>query len=414
MQPAVGVKPSSNKFALFANRRTVAILLLGFASGLPFTLSGSTLQAWFTVAGASTVTIGSLSLLGMPYVYKFLWAPLLDRFIPPWLGRRRGWILLMQMALVVVLVAMAFENPKISFWPLAILGFTLAFLSATQDIGIDAYRTDLLRTNEFGMGAAMNTAGYRVALLVSGGLALVLAGEMGWRITYLIMAGIMLIATLITLFSPPLEQPAAPPQTLSTAIAAPIKEFLSRKYAWSILIFIVLYKFGDAYALSLITAFLIRTGFSLVDVGSIYKVVGMLATLMGAAAGGVLMTRLSMFRALWYFGFLQAASNLMFMWLAIVGKSFSLMVATIFIESFTGGLATVAFVAFLMALCDRRFTATQFAVLSALSAVGRVFVGPTAGLMQQHFGWVTFFFWSFFLALPGLALLLWLKNRIDL
>lgn len=397
-----------------ANPRIICILFLGFSSGLPLALTGATLQAWYTVAGVNIVTIGILSLVGQPYVFKFLWAPFMDRFRLPWLGRRRGWMISMQGLLVIGIAIMAFMHPSSSPLGLAIVALFVAFASASQDISLDAYRTDLLKPNERGLGASMNTAGYRVAMLVSGGLALVLASEIGWRSTYLIMAGLMALEMFVTYLSPNIEQLAKAPLSLREAVIDPFKEFLNRKSAIMILVFIVVYKLGDAFALSLSTTFLIRgVHFSLIDVGAIYKVVGLLATLLGVFVGGVLMLRMGLYRALMLFGILQAVSNFMFMVLAIVGKNYALMVATIGIESLCGGLATVAFVAFLMALCDHRFTATQFALLSALSAVGRVFVGPVAGVMVEHIGWAQFYFWSFIVALPGLVILRWLKSRVD-
>jgi PAT family beta-lactamase induction signal transducer AmpG len=396
-----------------ANRRLLVTLFLGFSSGLPIALCSSTLQAWFTVAGINLMTIGALTLVQYPYALKWIWSPLLDRFVPPFLGRRRGWILLMQVALAVTIATMAFQNPKLNPWLISLLALLVAFFSATQDIGIDAYRTDVLKPNERGIGAAMVTGGYRIAMLVSGGLALVAAAVLGWRATYLLMAGLMLFGVFITLLAPDPEFQEKPPTTLAKAIVEPFKEFMSRDSAVVILIFIVIYKLSDALALALGTTFLIRgVGFSLADVGAIYKVVGMTATLLGAFVGGGAMMRIGMYRSLLYFGILQALSNLTFMALAIVGKSYTLMVFTIFAESFCGGLGTVALVAFLMSLCDCRYTATQFALLSALSSVGRIFVGPLASYMVEHLGWAQFYFWTTVVAIPSFFLLWILRHHI--
>jgi len=399
---------------IFLSRRMLVVLLLGFVSGLPLALTATTLQAWFTVANVNIMAIGVLTLVGQPYVYKFMWAPALDRYTLPILGRRRGWILSMQFCLAVALVWMAFMRPEVNPWGLAALALLVAVFSATQDIAIDAYRTDLLKTDERGLGSAMATAGYRVAMLVSGGLAMIVAARIGWRSMYLMMAGLMFCLMLVTWMAPPTEQKVVPPRTLARAVIAPFFEFITRRHAWVILAFIVLYKLSDAFALSLGTTFLIRgIGFSLMDVGAIYKFVGLIATLLGAFVGGFWMTRLSLFWALFYFGVVQGVSNLLFMALAMVGKSYSLMVTTIFLESFCGGLGTVAFIALLMSLCDSRFTATQFALFSAFSAVGRVFVGPFAALVEVHFGWVYFFMLSVVLMFPGLLLLVVLRNTID-
>lgn len=391
------------------NRRQLVLLLLGMSSGLPLALSGATLQAWFAQSGVDIVTIGWLSLASQPYVYKMFWAPFLDSINMP-LGKRRGWIFLMQVVLAILFVMMSWLDPTVSAWQLGVLAFFVAFSSATQDMAIDAYRTEILPEEERGLGSATFVTGYRIAMLFSGGLALVIAGVWGWRMTYFLMAIYMLFSGAVTLFAPRSPSENGAPSTV--IFWQPLREFLRRSHAIQILIFIVLYKLADAFALSLSSAFLLKKGlgFSLIDVGAIYKTVGMGATLVGAFIGGIMMTRISMYRALWYFGILQAISNAMFMWLAIVGKNYLLMVATIFIESFCGGLATVAFMAFLMSLCDTRYTATQYALFSALASIGRVYVGPIAGVMVKHIGWTWFFFWSILLAIPGLLMLRALKN----
>ena len=394
--------------------RVVCILFLGFSSGLPLAITSSTLQAWYAVSGIDVVTVGVLTLVGVPYVWKFLWAPLMDRFRLPFLGRRRGWILLTQFLLMLGIGAMAFFNPKSTPWMLGAMGLFVAFMSASQDINIDAYRTDLLKPEERGIGAAMNTAGYRIAMLVSGGLALVMAGEIGFRATYLILAGLMAVQMIVTYLAPHTGQIVKAPETLYSAITDAFSEFFSRKSAILVLIFIVLYKMGDAFALSLTSYFLIKgLHFSLLDVGAIYKVVGLIATLIGVFIGGLLMVRMGLYRSLMLFGILQAISNLTFVLLAIAGKNYLMMVVAIAAEYTAGGLGTVAFVAFLMALCDHRFTATQFALLSALASIGRVFVGPMAGIMVEHIGWIHFYFWTFIFALPGLVVLRYLKLRVD-
>ncbi len=398
---------------LVTNRRLMAVLLLYISSGLPLALTGSTLQAWYTVAGVNLLAIGALTLVGQPYTYKVLWAPLLDRFMPINLGRRRSWIFIMQLCLAIGLVVMAFLHPKTEPGLLATVALIVAFFSATQDTAIDAYRTDLLSVNERGLGASMVAIGYRLAVLMSGALALILAAEIGWRATYLIMAGIMIVEMFITLWVPRVQHELNAPRTLTKAVIEPLREFLSRKNAILILVFIIIYKLSDAFALSLNTTFLLKLGFSLIDVGSISKIVGVVAILLGSLMGGLLIPRLGLYRALLYFGFLQIASNLLFALLAIVGKSFAIMGSSIFIEYFCGGLSTTAFVVFLTSLCNKRYTATQYALFSALTSIGRVFVGPEAALMVQHIGWVQFYLWTFIFGIPSLMLLMWLKNRVD-
>ena len=388
-----------------SRQRMFIVLLHGFSSGLPLALSGATLQAWFTMSGVDIVTIGILTLAGQPYVYKFLWAPVLDRYSTPWLGRRRGWIFIMQLFLALVLALMSFFEPAISPWYLGCLALVLASFSATQDIAVDAYRTDLLDSQERGLGTAMYTTGYRVAALLSGGLALVLAAVVGWKFTYLLMAVLMLICALFTITAPRIEKEYQP-RTLQQAVVEPFKEFLSRRAMLFIMVFIVLYKLGDAFTLSLSTTFLLRgIGFSLMDLGVIYKTVGMFATLGGTFLGGMLMRRISLYQALLYFGVLQAISSGTFMVLAIVGKHYGVMISAIFLENFCGGLGTIAFVAFLMGLCDHRYTATQYALFSALASIGRVFVGPISGVMVTNIGWTQFYFWSVILGIPSLIVL---------
>ena len=359
------------------NGRIAAVLVLGFSSGLPLALSGGTLQAWLTVEGVDIRTIGLFSLVGLPYTLKFLWAPLMDRFVIPIFGRRRGWIVLCQIVLIGIILGMSVSSPKNALWLLAILAFFLTFVSASQDIAIDAYRAEVLQNRERGLGAAVSVTGYRVAMLVSGALALILSEFLGWRATYMLMALILTLGVLAVWLGPEPEYSAGPPTSMKEAVAGPFAEFFSRSGVWSLLALIILYKLGDAFAGSLTTTFLIRgVNFSVGEVGAINKGMGLAATIIGAIYGGLLMARLRLFNSLLIFGILQAVSNLSFMVLALVGKNYPLMIFTIAFENLAGGMGTAAFVAFLMALCNQRYTATQFALLSALASLGRVFVGP--------------------------------------
>lgn len=397
--------------------RLTTILLLGFSSGLPLALTGALLQAWFTVAGISIVTIGALALIGQPYVYKFIWAPFLDRYVPPFLGRRRGWLMIMQLGLVISIAAMAFGNPKVNPSLLVGLALLVAFLSATQDIAIDAYRTDVLPSQERGLGAALYTGGYRIAMMVSGGLGLIAADWFGWRITYFVMALLMIVGIVATWFGPEPENDKVTthhPASLRIAIIEPLHEFFSRRAAWVLLLVIITYKLGDALSVSLATPFFIRDlGFSLTVIGAVHKGAGLVATLLGVFVGGALMVRLSMYRSLLLFGILQTAAILMFVQLAILGKSYPMLIATVFVDNFCNGMGTAALVAFLMSLCNQQYTATQFALLSSLTATARVFIGPIAGVMVEHIGWINFFICSIVASLPGLFLLWWLRERIE-
>ncbi len=450
-----------------------AMLALGFASGLPLALSAGTLQAWLTVEDIDIRTIGYFSLVGLPYTFKFIWAPLLDRFEPPRLARRRGWLVLTQLALAVVCLLMAGATPGEHTAWLAGLAVAMAFLSASQDVVFDAYRSDLLDGPERGAGAALSVLGYRLAMLVSGGLALILADQiLGWPATYRLMGGLMLVAALVSLLSPSVAQPERVVGTmrreltgfvamcaaggavmliarLILSLLSPLSDvaslmantlamvaafacaiwiarrvgfpsflgpwdaFFSRDRAISLLILIVLYKLGDAFAGSLSTAFLIRgAGFTPTEVGTVNKLLGLIATIVGALLGGAWLARRPLYSSLMVFGILQAVSNLGYWLISVLPKHYGLMAGAIGLENLCGGMGTAAFVAFLMALTDRRYSAAQYALLSALAAVGRIYVGPAAGVMVTAMGWPDFFLITVITALPGLVLLRWLRPAV--
>lgn len=399
---------------LFSNRRIGAVTVLGFASGLPLALTSGTLQAWMTVTGVDLATIGFFSLVGLPYILKPLWAPIMDRYVPPLFGRRRGWLLITQLLLVLGLAAMAYTSPIEATRLLALLALLVAFASASQDIAYDAYRTDILHASERGLGAALSVGAYRLAMLSSGALALVLASALGWQNTYLIMAALMGVGILGSLLGPEPEQRVQAPHSLAQAIINPLKEFVTRRGALNallILLLILFYKLGDAFAGALNTTFLIRgPGFDLEDIAVVSKGMGVLATILGAVYGGVLLARMGLFRALLVFGLLQAVTNLGFMWLALAGKQYAGLVLVIGAENLVGGMGTAAFVALLMALCDHRYTAFQFALLSAFASFGRVFLSSPSGLLAKAFDWPVFFLFSFLIALPGIVLL-WIMRR---
>ena len=388
------------------------MLPLGFASGLPLALTSGTLQAWLTVVGLDLKTIGIFTLVGLPYTLKFLWAPLMDRLVPPWLGRRRGWMLVMQLCVALGLVAMAVTGPSQRPEILGVLALVVAFLSASLDIVFDAYRTDLLLRPERGFGAAVWVNGYRCALLVASAGALLLADHIGWQNTYLLLAALMAAGIVTILLSPEPSGQSAAPASLSEAVGGPLKEFFARPGVVGILALIILYKVGDAVAASLQTAFLIGgMGFSVSEVGYV-KGLGLGATLIGALVGGVAMAKMGMVRSLLLFGLLQAVSNLGFMWLAWMGKSYVALTTSILVENVTGGMGTAAFIALIMSLCDHRYTATQFALLSSLEALGRVFSGRPSAELVEMVGWAQFFFWSFLIALPGIWLVWALRAQL--
>jgi PAT family beta-lactamase induction signal transducer AmpG len=401
--------------AAFRSRTILVVMLLGFSSGLPLALTAGTLQAWLAVEGVDIVTIGWFALVGQPYTYKFLWAPLMDRYGLPFLGRRRGWLVVTQIALLALIAWMGTLSPKDSPWLTGVCALAVAFVSASQDIVVDAYRTDVLSAEQRGAGAAVSVLGYRLAMLASGAGALVLADQwLGWHGTYWLMAALMLVGVLAAWFALEPSGGGAPPRTLEDAVTKPLAEFFSREGAWWMLLLVVLYKLGDAFAGNLTTAFLLQgPAFSPTEVGAISKGFGLAATIGGALAGGALMAKLRLYRALLLFGVLQAVTNLGFMLLASAGKSYPMLYAVIGAENLCGGMGTAAYVALLMAMCDRRFSATQYALLSALSAVGRVYVGPAAGYMVGGFGWTTFFFVTFLIALPGVLMLVAMRGTLE-
>lgn len=394
--------------------RIASIGLLGFASGLPLALSGGTLQAWFTTEGLSLKTIGWVTLIGQAYVFKFLWAPLLDRIQLPLLGRRRGWIVLMQLLCGAALVSMSFYAPHEAAATLAFFGVLLAFASATQDIAYDAHRTDLLTPRERAWGTAFSQGGYRLAMLVSGALALILADRIGWAWVYRGMGGLMLAATLVTVLSPeaPDERPA---RSFSEAIVQPFADFFGRygKLAFGWLLLMVLYKLCDAFALSLSTTFLLRVPqFTLTQIGTVSKFFGLAAGLLGALAGGWIVTRIRLFPALMLLGIAQALVNLGYIWLVGSGPDVYALAIVVSAEYFFSGLGSTAFVVLVTALCNVRFSATQYALLSSLSAVGRVFLGPIAAWLVAEVGWSTFFVITALSAIPGLALVVLMRDAI--
>lgn len=405
----------------YANRRMLVVFLLGFSSGLPIALVGGTLQAWFKTNGAGIILIGFISLLGQPYSYKFLWAPLLDKFAPTSLmDRRRGWMLLTQLLIISLIITMSAFKPdavvklfNLQIPTLLLLGLLLSCCSATQDIAIDAYKVEVLKHDERGLGSALGVEGYRVAMIASGGFALILADKYGWQTTYLIMAGLMLIGIIATLFAPPVTVQLDKNQTkLMALISKSFKDFLTRDKAWLILLLLILYKLGDAFSHTLSSTFLLDLGFALKEVGMINKVLGVVSTLIGVFVGGLFMTRVGLFKALLNFGILAAITNLSYMLLAITGKHMLVACAAVFVENICAGMGTAAFVALIMSLCSPNYTATQFALFSSLSAVGRIYVGPVAGYLVQATGWVGLYLFSAVIALPGLVLLVYLRRQI--
>ena len=378
---------------------------MGFSCGLPLLLTGSVLQAWMREAGVDLSVIGLFTLVGLPYTLKFLWAPILDRFTPPLFGRRRGWLLLAQVALMVALLGFSMTNPAENPWMLAFVAMLVTFFSASQDIVVDAFRREDLADRELGLGASMYVNGYRLGMLLAGGGGLILADHLPFPVVYQLMAVSMLIGVIATLLAREPEMAEGTPRTIKAAVIEPFVEYFQRDGALLFLAFILLYKLGDTMAGAITTPFYLDMGFSKTEIGAVVKLFGFWATIGGGMLGGIMILRMGINRALWVFGLLQMASTFGFVLLAQVGHEVAMLAAVIAFENLTGGMGTAAFVGFMGALTDKRFTATQYALLSSLMGVPRVIASAPTGWMAQAMGWSGFFVFCTLIALPGLLIL---------
>ncbi len=406
--------------ALYRDRRVLTVLVLGFSSGLPLALTGSTLSAWLATAGIAKTTIGLFALAGLPYAFKFLWAPAMDGLRLPMLtarlGRRRSWAILCQILLLASIGALGTFDPERAPVAIAALAVAVAFLSASQDIVIDAYRVESLADDEQGAGAAAIQIGYRLGMLASGAGALYLADAAGFGTAYLAMAALVVVGIAAVLANPepraaPVEPHGSVAAWLARHVAAPFADFLARPAALAILAFVLTYKFGDAISGYMANPFYIQIGFSLPEIASVSKVFGLAATILGAIAGGVAVARLGIWRALLLCGVLQAIAILLYAVQALAGREVGLLALTVAGENFTGGMGTAAFVAYLSSLCRLDYTATQYALLSALFALGRIGANTSSGWLADRLSWPAFFLVATAAALPGLALLVWLMRR---
>jgi PAT family beta-lactamase induction signal transducer AmpG len=393
---------------VFGQRKMAALLFLGFSSGLPLFLTSSTLQAWMTVEKVDLTTVGLVSLLSVPYSFKFLIAPLMDRYIPPFLGRRRGWLVITQIALLLCIAAMSMHDPRRGLQLLAVNALLIAFFSAAQDVVVDAYSIDVLEEREMGAGASLKVMGYRLALIVTGGVALMLADRMSWPTVYLLMAALMLVGVAASIFAPEPVLREGPPATLFNAVRLPFVDFIRRAgpvTAGVLLLFVVLYSLSDRMVQNMTVPFLLARGYTQTDIGAIRGVVGLAATIVGVLAGGGLVAKIGINRSLWVLAAIQMASNLAYYWLAVSASSRAALTTAIVIENFSGGLVTAGFVAFLMSLCSRQFSATQYALLSSFMAFARdVLVAPSGRIAEQT-GWPQFFLITIAAGIPILLLL---------
>jgi MFS transporter, PAT family, beta-lactamase induction signal transducer AmpG len=396
------------------DKRIVAVLVMSFASGLPFNLSGFALQAWLASAGVDLKTIGIFSLVALPYIFKFLWAPLLDRFLPPLLGRRRGWIVIFQACLAIAIGVMGFSSPTEAPYALACIALVVVFLSASQDIVIDAYRVDTIPAAERGLAAAAQVFGYRTAAILGSTVLVLIAAHTSWHLAFLIVAVLMAANMLGTLWAPEPITPGLPPKTLADAVWHPLRDLVSQKGAWGFLVLVLLYKFGDAFALSLYSAFMIKgVGFSLDELSIAGKANMTVSTIIGVTLGGWIYMRWGMFRSLLTFGIGQSLTNLMYMVLALAGKKVWLMALATTLDTGVGGMGQAAFVGFLTSLCSSNFSATQYAILSAMASIPRVTTGAIAGAVVTVIGWPRFFVLTCLCAAPGLILLVVLRRPLQ-
>jgi len=389
---------------VFSGRMFTA-LIMGFSCGLPLLLTITVLQAWMQEEGVDLTVIGLMALVGLPYTVKFLWAPFLDRFTLPFFGRRRGWLLTAQLALALAIAGMGLTNPGANPWLVAVAAFLVTFFSASQDIVVDAYRREDLPDEELGLGSSLYVNGYRLGMLLASGGGLILADHIPFPWVYLIMAGCMAPGILTTVLAPEPPLPPGAPTRLREAVIDPLMDYFSRHGALWILAFILLYKIGDTMASAMTTPFYLDIGFSKTEIGAVVKLFGFWAIVVGSLIGGIIMLRLGINRSLWIFGVLQAVSTAGFALLARVGHSVPLLSGVIAFENLSGGMGTAAYVAFMASITNKRFTATQYALLSSLMGVPRVLASAPTGFLAKQFGWEAFFIVCTLIAAPGMLLL---------
>lgn len=398
-------------FKVVFSARMLIAGVMGFSCGLPLLLTLSVLQAWMTEEGVDLGTIGLFALVQLPYTLKFVWAPLTDRFTPSFLGRRRGWLLTFQLLLTAAIIGLGMTDPAARPWLVAVCALLVTFFSASQDIVVDAYRREALADDELGLGASLYVNGYRLGMLLAGGGGLILADFVPFQTVYLLLGLTMLIGIITTLLAPepPLHQGGSPP-TIRAAVVDPFVEFFRRDGAIWLLAFILLYKLGDSMASAMTTPFYLDIGFSKSEIGAVVKLFGFWATIAGGLVGGILILRAGLYRSLWYFGLLQAVSTAGFVALALIGNSTWALAGVIAFENLSGGMGTAAFVGFMAALTDRRFTATQYALLSSLMGIPRVMASAPTGYLADGLGWVGFFVFCTVIAAPGLMILRHFKS----
>ena len=386
--------------------RMLTMLMMGYCSGLPLLLTGGTLQAWMTDEKIDLTAIGMVSLIGMPYVLKFLWAPFLDRYQIPFLGRRKGWMIIFQVLILLSIFGLSLSNPTTNL--MAVLGwaFCIALFSASQDVVVDAYRREIMPDEELGLGSSLYVNGYRLAMIVSGSLALNMADNMPFANVYKIMALCMIPAILFTIIAPKENHHIKIPSNMKEAVFGPLQEFFTRKGAFIVLLFILLYKVGDSMAANMTTPFILQLGYTKSDLGNVAKLFGLVSTIIGGLIGGVMMLRYNMKWSLIFFGILQAVSTIGFAILPSMPITLSSLAIVVAFENLASGMGTAAYAAYMASLTNKQFTATQYALLTALMGVPRVILSSPTGKMAEVMGWEMFFVFCTVVAIPGLLLLI--------
>ena len=387
-------------------------LAMGFSAGLPLLLTLSAMQAWMSEEGINLGEIGLVALVGLPYSWKFLWAPVLDRFALPFLGRRRGWLLLTQILLALSISGIGFCNPSVGLTPLMVMAALTAFFSATQDMVVDAYRREHLEESELALGSTFYTYGYRIGMVVAGSGTLIVADIWSWRAAFVLMGLCMGVGIMTTLFAPEPQETRTPPRSLKESVWGPFREFFHRDGAWLILSFVLLYKLGDTMASAITIPFYLEMGFTKTEIGVVAKGAGLAATLLGMGLGGALVLRLGTWRSLWVFGILQGVStagfSLMAWYTAHYGVSTTVLSGVIGFENLAAGMGTAAYMAYMAFQTDKRFTATQYALLTSLMSVPRTVLSSPSGFIVEAMGWIPFFLLCALVAVPGLVILGWL------
>ncbi len=389
-------------------RKMLVALVMGFSCGLPLLLTTTLLQAWMREEGMDLSMIGLMALVGLPYTVKFLWAPILDRFTLPFLGRRRGWLLTSQLALMAAIAGLGLIDPRQDPVAVALAALLVTFLSASQDIVVDAYRREDLSDEELGLGSSLYVNGYRAGMLLASGGGLIMADLIPFGQVYAIMALCGIPGVVTTLLTPEPQVGLAPPGTMREAVVGPLRDYFNRRGAIAILAFIILYKIGDTMAASITIPFYLDMGFSKTEIGTVVKLFGFWATVVGSLLGGVAMLRFGIGQALWVFGGLQAASTACFTLLAAIGPSVAALSSVIAFENLTSGMGTAAYAAYMASITNKRFTATQYALLSSLMGIPRVVASAPMGFVAEIAGWKLFFLICTLAAAPGM----WLLRKI--